>query len=284
MEYITLANGYQLPMLGYGTLHIPPKQTKECVLKAFEAGYRLIDTAASYQNEKEIGEAIKESKLKREEIYLTTKVWVQDAGYENTLQAFHQSLENLGVDYLDLYLIHQPYGDYYGSWKAMEELYQQGKIKAIGLSNFQISQIQEIMDQCEIPPMIMQVECHPYYPAEHVYDFCKKNHIQLQSWYPLGHGNSEMLKEAIFVELAKKYHKSTVQIILRWNLQMGFGLVPGSKSLDHIEANAQIFDFKLTDEEMKEIEKVNKHIPFYKVTKESLQRLATTKCNFEEGE
>lgn len=284
MEYITLANGYQLPMLGYGTLHIPPKQTKECVLKAFEAGYRLIDTAASYQNEKEIGEAIKESKLKREEIYLTTKVWVQDAGYENTLQAFHQSLENLGVDYLDLYLIHQPYGDYYGSWKAMEELYQQGKIKAIGLSNFQVAQIQEIMDQCEIAPMIMQVECHPYYPAEHVYDFCKKNHIQLQSWYPLGHGNSDMLEEAIFVELAKKYHKSTVQIILRWNLQMGFGLVPGSKSLDHIEANAQIFDFKLTDEGMKEIEKVNKHIPFYKVTKESLQRLATTKCNFEEGE
>ena len=136
MEYITLANGYQLPLLGYGTLHIPPKQTKECVLKAFEAGYRLIDTAASYQNEKEIGEAIKESKLKREEIYLTTKVWVQDAGYENTLQAFHQSLENLGVDYLDLYLIHQPYGDYYGSWKAMEELYQQGKIKAIGVCNF----------------------------------------------------------------------------------------------------------------------------------------------------
>lgn len=136
MEYITLANGYQLPMLGYGTLYIPPKQTKECVLKAFEAGYRLIDTAASYQNEKEIGEAIKESKLKREEIYLTTKVWVQDAGYENTLQAFHQSLENLGVDYLDLYLIHQPYGDYYGSWKAMEELYQQGKIKALVFVTF----------------------------------------------------------------------------------------------------------------------------------------------------
>lgn len=132
--------------------------------------------------------------------------------------------------------------------------------------------------------MIMQVECHPYYPAEHVYDFCKEHHIQLQSWYPLGHGNSEMLKEPVFVELAKKYHKSTVQIILRWHLQMGFCLVPGSKSLDHIEANVQIFDFKLTEEEMKEIEKVNKHTPFYKVTKESLQRLATTKCNFEDGE
>ena len=139
MEYITLANGYQLPMLGYGTLHIPPKQTKECVLKAFEAGYRLIDTAASYQNEKEIGEAIKESKLKREEIYLTTKVWVQDAGYENTLQAFHQSLENLGVDYLDLYLIHQPYGDYLGAWKALEEAYQAGKIKSIGISNITVN-------------------------------------------------------------------------------------------------------------------------------------------------
>ena len=170
------------------------------------------------------------------------------------------------------------------SFMYFDNLPKLKEIKAIGLSNFQVAQIQEIIDQCEIPPMIMQVECHPYYPAEHVYDFCKKNHIQLQSWYPLGHGNSDMLKEAIFVELAKKYHKSTVQIILRWHLQMGFGLVPGSKSLDHIESNAQIFDFELTNEEMKEIEKVNKHTPFYKVTKESLQRLATTKCNFEEGE
>lgn len=181
-------------------------------------------------------------------------------------------------------ILHHPVNNYICAYKMLEKAYREGKIKAIGLSNFQVSQIQEIMDQCEIPPMIMQVECHPYYPAEHVYDFCKKNHIQLQSWYPLGHGNSEMLKEAIFAELAKKYHKSTVQIILRWHLQMGFGLVPGSKSLDHIEANAQIFDFELTDEEMKEIEKVNKHTQFYKVTKESLQRLATTKCNFEEGE
>ena len=181
-------------------------------------------------------------------------------------------------------ILHHPVNNYIYAYKMLEKAYKEGKIKAIGLSNFQVAQIQEIIDQCEIAPMIMQVECHPYYPAEHVYDFCKKNHIQLQSWYPLGHGNSEMLKEAIFVEPAKKYHKSTVQIILRWHLQMGFGLVPGSKSLDHIEANAQIFDFKLTDEEMKEIEKVNKHIPFYKVTKESLQRLATTKCNFEEGE
>ena len=216
-----------------------------------------------------------------EDYYLETKLG--PTLYEND-QAIDDTLKRLGVDYVDVMILHHPVNNYIYAYKMLEKAYKEGKIKAIGLSNFQVAQIQEIIDQCEIPPMIMQVECHPYYPAEHVYDFCKKNHIQLQSWYPLGHGNSDMLKEPIFVELAKKYHKSTVQIILRWHLQMGFGLVPGSKSLDHIESNAQIFDFELTNEEMKEIEKVNKHAPFYKVTKESLQRLATTKCNFEEGE
>lgn len=178
-------------------------------------------------------------------------------------------------------ILHHPVNNYVYAYKMLEKAYKEGKIKAIGLSNFRVEQIQEILDQCEIPPMIMQVECHPYYPAEHVYDFCKEHHIQLQSWYPLGHGNSDMLQEPVFVELAEKYHKSTVQIILRWHIQMGFGLVPGSKSMDHIKDNANIFDFELTDEEMKQIAAVNKHEPFYHVTEESLHRMATTKCNFE---
>ena len=178
-------------------------------------------------------------------------------------------------------ILHHPVNNYIYAYKMLEKAYKEGKIKAIGLSNFRVEQIQVILDQCEIPPMIMQVECHPYYPAEHVYDFCKENHIQLQSWYPLGHGNSDMLQEPVFVELAEKYHKSTVQIILRWHIQMGFGLVPGSKSMDHIKDNANIFDFELTDEEMKQIETINKHEPFYHVTEESLHRMATTKCNFE---
>ena len=285
MQYTILNNGIKMPMVGFGVFQIHDAKTTQTVVEeAIKTGYRLIDTAQVYGNEEAVGKAIKASGVPREELFITTKLWISDFSYEAAKDAFNESLRKLDLDYVDLYLLHQPFGDIFGAWRALEELYKEGKIKAIGLSNFQVSQIQEIMDQCEIPPMIMQVECHPYYPAEHVYDFCKKNHIQLQSWYPLGHGNSEMLKEAIFVELAKKYHKSTVQIILRWHLQMGFGLVPGSKSLDHIEANAQIFDFELTDEEMKEIEKVNKHTQFYKVTKESLQRLATTKCNFEEGE
>ena len=256
-NFITLNNGYQIPQLGFGTIQQFGKQIEDNVAFALNHGYQLIDTANRYGNEVEVGKGLKLSGLKREDYYLETKLG--PTLYEND-QAIDDTLKRLGVDYVDVMILHHPVNNYVYAYKMLEKAYK---------------------DQCEVPPMIMQVECHPYYPAEHVYDFCKKNHIQLQSWYPLGHGNSDMLKEAIFVELAKKYHKSTVQIVLRWHLQMGFGLVPGSKSLDHIEANTQIFDFKLTDEEMKEIEKVNKHTPFYKVTKESLHKMATTKCNFE---
>lgn len=163
----------------------------------------------------------------------------------------------------------------------LEKAYKEGKIKAIGVSNFSTTQLQEIIDQCEVVPAIMQVECHPYYLNEKVYDFCKEKGIALQSWYPLGHGSTDLLNEPILVELSKKYNKSTVQIVLRWHLQMGFGFVPGSKSPDHIVSNANIFDFALTDEDMKQITSLNKHEPFYKSTPESLHRLATTKCNFE---
>lgn len=251
MEYITLANGYQLPMLGYGTLHIPPKQTKECVLKAFEAGYRLIDTAASYQNEKEIGEAIKESKLKREEIYLTTKVWVQDAGYKNTLQAFHQSLENLGVDYLDLYLLHQPYGDYLGAWKALEEAYQAGKIKSIGISNITVNLWNKFKDGMTVMPAVNQVEFNPFVQQKELRKVMAENNIRLEAWYPLGHGNKDLLENETIVSLAKKYHKNAGQIILRWIYQEGVISLPKSTNEERMKGNIDIFDFELTDEEMK---------------------------------
>ena len=261
MEYITLANGYQLPMLGYGTLHIPPKQTKECVLKAFEAGYRLIDTAASYQNEKEIGEAIKESKLKREEIYLTTKVWVQDAGYENTLQAFHQSLENLGVDYLDLYLIHQPYGDYYGSWKALEEAYQAGKIKSIGISNITVNLWNKFKDGMTVMPTVNQVEFNPFVQQKELRKVMAENDIRLEAWYPLGHGNKDLLENETIVSLAKKYHKNAGQIILRWIYQEGVISLPKSTNEERMKGNIDIFDFELTDEEMKAMQALDTNKP-----------------------
>ena len=178
-------------------------------------------------------------------------------------------------------ILHHPVNNYIYAYKMLEKAYKEGKIKAIGVSNFSVTQLQEIIDRCEIVPAIMQVECHPYYPAEKVHNFCKEKGIVLQAWYPLGHGNTDLLNEPILVELSKKYNKSAVQIVLRWHLQMGFGFVPGSKSPDHIASNANIFDFTLTDEEMKQISSLNKHEPFYKFTPESLQRLATTKCNFE---
>ena len=201
--------------------------------------------------------------------------------YEND-QAIDETLKRLGLDYIDVMLLHHPVNNYIYAYKMLEKAYKEGKIKAIGISNFSVEKIQEILDQCEIVPALMQVECHPYYPAEAVKEFCDQHHIALQSWYPLGHGNTDMLNDKVFVDLANKYHKTPAQIILRWHTQMVFGLVPGSRSQKHIKDNADIFDFTLTDEDMAEIAQVNKHEPFYKVTPESLRRLATTKCNFEE--
>lgn len=279
MEYIMLNNGVKMPQLGFGTIGQDGNQLIENVSFALNNGYQLIDTANRYGNELEVGLGLKKSGIKRENIFLETKLG--PTLYENN-QAIDDTLTRLGVEYIDLMLLHHPVNNYIYAYKMLEKAYREGKIKAIGLSNFPVDKIQEILNHCEIIPAIMQVECHPYYPAESVKDFCDKHQIKLQSWYPLGHGNSDMLNESIFIKLAKKYQKSTVQIVLRWHIQMGFGLVPGSKSLEHIKDNAQIFDFALTNEEMEMIASVNKHQPFYKVTKESLKKLATTKCNFEE--
>lgn len=278
MKYTTLNNGIKMPLLGFGTIQQFGTQIEDNVCYALHNGYKLIDTANRYGNEVEVGNGLKKANLKREDYFLETKLG--PTLYENE-QAIDDTLKRLGVDYIDLMILHHPVNNYIHAYKMLEKAYKEGKLKAIGISNFQVSQIQEILDNCEIVPALMQVECHPYYPAEHVADFCKEHDIQLQAWYPLGHGNSDLINEEIFTSLASKYHKSNVQIILRWHIQKGFALVPGSKSLEHIKANSEIFDFELTDEEMLEIDNLNKHEPFYKVTKESLERLATTKCNFE---
>mgnify|MGYP000527730836 CR=1 FL=1 len=261
MKTFELNNKQTIPAVGFGVFMIP-------------------NDGPTY----DVGKAIKDSGIDRSEIFITSKLWLQDYGYENAKKGIETSMKLLGVDYIDLYLLHQPYGDYLGAWKALEEAYQAGKIKSIGISNITVNLWNKFKDGMTVMPAVNQVEFNPFVQQKELRKVMAENNIRLEAWYPLGHGNKDLLENETIVSLAKKYHKSTVQIILRWHLQMGFGLVPGSKSLDHIEANAQIFDFKLTDEDMKEIEKVNKHTQFYKVTKESLQRLATTKCNFEEGE
>lgn len=279
METVILNNGINMPKLGFGTIGQSGVQIINNVAFALNNGYKLIDTANRYGNEAEVGEGLKKSGLSREDYFLETKLG--PTLYEND-NAIDDTLTRLGVDYIDLMLLHHPVNNYIYAYKMLEKAYKEGKLKAIGISNFPVEKIQEVLDTCQVVPAVMQVECHPYYPAEAVKTFCDEKKITLQSWYPLGHGSPEMLQEAIIVALAEKYGKSAVQIILRWHTQMGFGLVPGSSSEKHIRENAEIFDFALTDEDMAKISAINKHTPFYKVTEESLQRVATTKCNFED--
>ncbi len=276
--YLTLNNGVKMPQLGFGTIGQSGDQIVENVAFALNNGYRLIDTANRYGNETEVGEGLKKSGLNREEYFLETKLG--PTLYEND-QAIDGTLERLKVEYIDLMILHHPVNNYIYAYKMLEKAYRQGKLRAIGLSNFPVEKIQEVLDQCEVVPALMQVECHPYYPAELAKPFCDEKGIALQAWYPLGHGSIDMLKDPVFTALAEKYHKSTAQVILRWHIQMGFAMVPGSRSFGHIKENGEIFDFALTEEEMGKIAQVNRHVPFYQVTPESLQRLATTKCNFE---
>ena len=279
MSSIILNNGVKLPQLGFGTIMQFGDQVIDNVAFALNHGYKLIDTANRYDNEVEVGLGLKKSGIGREAYFLETKLG--PTLYEND-NAIDDTLKRLGVDYVDAMILHHPVNNYIYAYKMLEKAYKAGKIRAIGLSNFPADKIREIVQKCEIVPALIQVECHPYFPAEAVKPVCNELGIGLQSWFPLGHGNSELLNDPVFVSLAGKYKKSTAQIILRWHLQMGFGFVPGSKTCAHIKENAEIFDFELTGEDMAAIADVNKHTPFYKVTPESLHRLATTKCVFED--
>lgn len=273
MSTIRLSNGVLMPSIGFGTIRQFGEQIENNVAFAIQNGYRLIDTANRYTNEKSVGRGIKKSGIERKDIFIETKL--APTFYE-TSDAIDKTLERLGVEYVDLMLLHHPLNNYVAGYQMMEKAYKEGKIKALGLSNFSVEQIQKILDICEIKPVIMQVECHPYYPAEKVRDFCKHYGITLQSWYPLGHGSKDLLNEELFKSLASKYNKTTSQIILKWHTQMGFSAVPGSTSKNHILENIDLFDFMLTDEEMSRIKKLNKHQPFYQVTKESQHILSTT--------
>lgn len=279
MNELKLNNGYVIPQLGYGTIMQSGDQIINNVDFALHNGYLLIDTANRYGNEVEVGEGLKKSGLKREDYFVETKLG--PTLYEND-SAVDDTLNRLQLDYVDVMILHHPVNNYIYAYHMLEKAYKEGKIKAIGISNFPIEKIQEVLDTCEVKPMIMQMENHPYYQPKELLSFLKEHEIRVQGWYPLGHGSNEMMEEECIVEASKKYHKTPAQIILRWHLQKGYGFVPGSKSEAHIKENADIFDFVLTDEEMNSIDALNKNEPFYHVTKESLQRLATTKCNFEQ--
>ncbi|PAF38832.1 2,5-diketo-D-gluconic acid reductase [Terribacillus saccharophilus] len=254
MKKVTLNNGVEMPIIGFGVFQITDeKECEQCVYDALMEGYRLIDTAAAYLNEEAVGRAIKRSGVPREEIFVTTKLWIQDAGYENTKRAFEKSLQRLQLDYLDLYLIHQPYGDVYGSWRAMEELYAEGKIRAIGVSNFEPGRLLDLIMNNEVVPAVNQVEVHPFFQQTESAAIMKENNIQIESWGPLAEGKNDIFKNEILVSISEKYNKSVTQVILRWLTQRGVVAIPKSVRKERIIENFNIFDFELSDEDMKMI-------------------------------
>ena len=269
MEFATLNNGVKMPMAGIGTFLLTPDEAETSVLSALQCGYRLIDTANAYVNEKAVGRAMKKSGVGRKDIFLETKLW--PSFYEQA-DAVDKTLKRLDTDYIDLLLIHQPAGNYVAGYKQMEKAYQEGKVKAIGLSNFNTRQIQEILDICEVKPAVLQTEVHPYSQEKELKSFLSEEGIVIQAWYPLGHGDRALQQEPLFTELGKKYGKSNAQIILRWHIQAGNIVIPGSKSPEHIKANLDLFDFSLTDEEMAKIAAMDKKQRYYTSTPELLRR------------
>lgn len=261
MTTFKLNNGHEIPAVGFGVFQIPNNgPTYEATLAALKAGYRHIDTAAGYMNESDVGKAVKDSGVPREEIFITSKLWLQDHGYENAKIGLQNSLNALDVDYIDLYLIHQPYGDVAGSWKALEEAVEEGKIKSIGLSNNTVKFLTENLKNCKILPAVNQVECNPYFQQVELRQLMDKYNIRLEAWFPLGHGNKELLTDPTLVALANKYGKDTGQIILRWHYQEGFISLPKSTNPVHIQGNINIFDFELTEEEMNAIRALDKNM------------------------
>lgn len=271
MEYITLNNGVKMPMAGLGTFLLSPDEAQESVYAALKEGYQLIDTANAYVNEKAVGRAMRQSKVPRENIFLETKIW--PSFYEQE-DAVERTLERLDTDYIDLLLIHQPAGNYIAGYRLMEKAYKEGKVKAIGLSNFNEEQMKEILNICEIRPAVLQTEVHPYYQAKKLKKFLDEEQIVIQAWYPLGHGDKELLEEPLWKKLGEKYRKSPAQIILRWHIQSGNVVIPGSKNLEHIRDNFRLFDFKLTEKEMEEIAALERNKRYYTSTPELLQRYA----------
>lgn len=272
MEYATLNNGIKMPMAGIGTFLLTPDEAEASVLSALQCGYRLIDTANAYVNEKAVGRAMRKSGIPRDEIFLETKLW--PSFYEQE-DAVEKTLQRLGTDYIDLLLIHQPAGNYIAGYRLMEKAYKEGKVRAIGLSNFTPEQVQEILDICEVKPAVLQTEVHPYSQEKELKAFLDKEGIVIQAWYPLGHGDKTLREEPLFTELAHKYGKSNSQIILRWHIQSGNIVIPGSKNPQHIKDNLDVFDFTLTDNELDRIAAMDQQKRYYHSTPAMLKKYAS---------
>jgi 2,5-diketo-D-gluconate reductase A len=254
MKTVKLNNGIEMPILGFGVYQVPdPTECEQSVFEAIQAGYRLIDTAAAYMNEEAVGKAIRRSSVPREELFITTKLWIQDAGYENAKKGFEKSLAKLGLDYLDLYLIHQPFGDVYGSWRAMEELYREGKIRAIGVSNFYPDRLMDLIVHNKIVPAVNQVETHPFCQQTASQEFFQQNSVQIESWGPFAEGKNDLFKNEILQTIGAKYNKSTAQVVLRWLIQRNVVAIPKSVRKERIAENFNIFDFELSNEDMETI-------------------------------
>ncbi|MGN0992751.1 MAG: aldo/keto reductase [Bacilli bacterium] len=258
MKYVKLNNGIEMPILGFGVYQIPKEETKRCVLEALKIGYRSIDTAQSYFNEKEVGEAIKESKIPREEIFITSKVWIDNYGYEKCRNSVLKSLEKMGIDYIDLMLLHQPFGDYYGAYKALEDLYEEGKIRAIGVSNFYPDRLSDIcLFERKVIPAINQVETNPRNAQFLAQKNMEKYGVHIESWAPFGEGRDKMFENKILINIGKKYNKSSAQVILRWLIQRGVIIACKSTHIDRMKENFNVFDFELSEEDMKSIKQLD---------------------------
>ncbi len=278
MEYTKLNNGIECPLIGIGTFMLKPEDAENSVREALKMGYRLIDTANAYVNERAVGRGMKASGVKREEIFLSTKLWPSE--YEND-NAVEETLERLGTDYIDLLYIHQPAGNWLAGYRQLEKAYRDGKVRSIGISNFEGKFMEELETKWEIIPQFIQVEAHPYFAQDELRKTLDRYGIRLMAWYPLGHGDRNLINEPVFAKLAEKYGKSPAQVILRWHTQMGFAVIPGSKNVDHIRDNFEIFDFILNDEEMAEIAKLNTGTRYYHRNDAQLDGFAAWRPEFE---
>lgn len=253
MDYVSLANGVKMPQLGYGVYQVTKEECERCVLDALDVGYRAIDTAQSYFNEAEVGEAIAESGIDRKEIFLTTKVWIEHYGYEQAKESVLQSMEKLKIDYIDLVLLHQPFADYYGAYRALEDLYEEGKLRAIGVSNFYPDRLVDIASFARIKPMVNQIETHPLNQQIEAHEWLKKYGVIHEAWAPFGEGRGNMFTNPVLQKLGDKYNKTVAQVILRWQLQRGIVVIPKSTHKERMAQNLDVFDFTLTDEDMQDI-------------------------------